>query len=140
MKLLQPIVQAAGAAAEKFFENKGKVAEFQAEFYRNIVELVTSNEEARKAVLLGEIQGESWLQRNWRPVLMLSIVGIVINNHLFAPYVMLIAGVDVVVDLPERMWDLMLLGVGGYIPARSLEKAVSVWAETKKQKKTNDSD
>ncbi|MDP2432909.1 MAG: 3TM-type holin [Pseudomonadota bacterium] len=85
--------------------------------------------EAQSKIILAEAQGESWLQRNWRPVLMLVIVAIIANNYLIAPYVNAIFGAGSVptLELPERLWDLMTLGVGGYVAGRSAEKLMQTW-------------
>lgn len=131
MKLLQPIVDVAGRVAEEFFENKQKAGEFVVEFQKAVLGLAATNDQVRGAIITAEAQGESWLQRNWRPTLMLAITSIVVNNHLLAPYVMLMFDVSIVVDLPERLWDLMVIGVGGYIGGRSVEKTVEAWANAK---------
>ena len=78
--------------------------------------------QARMRVILAEAGGESWAQRNWRPILMLVIVAIVANNYLLAPYLGAVFGTGLSLELPERLWDLMTLGVGGYIAGRSVEK------------------
>lgn len=87
--------------------------------------------EAQSKLILAEAQGESWLQRNWRPILMLTIVAIVANNYLLAPYLnaLIGAGAVPVLELPERLWDLMTLGVGGYVAGRSAEKIVATWKD-----------
>lgn len=83
--------------------------------------------EGRMKIVLAEAQGASWLQRNWRPVLMLTVVAIIANNYLLAPYVNALFGANSVpvLALPERLWDLMTLGVGGYVVGRSAEKIVT---------------
>ena len=78
----------------------------------------------RGEIVTSEIKGESWIQRAWRPILMLSIVAIVVNNYILYPYLNLMFGPDtaVILDLPDKMWNLMTVGVGGYIVGRSGEK------------------
>ena len=80
--------------------------------------------DARAAILVAEIKGESWAQRNWRPVLMLTIVAIVANNYLVAPYLQLMGAHSLVLDLPDKLWSLMTLGTGGYIVGRTSEKVI----------------
>lgn len=78
--------------------------------------------ESAKEVLLAEANG-SWLQRNWRPVLMLSVVAIIVNNYILFPYMKMIwPKAAVVLELPDGLWTLMQIGVGGYILGRSGEK------------------
>ena len=89
-------------------------------------ELITLLESQTK-IILGEIQGESWLQRNWRPILMLVIVSIVANNYLVYPYLSLFWNQAPVLTLPEHLYSLMKIGVGGYIVGRSVEKGIETW-------------
>lgn len=83
--------------------------------------------EAKAKVLVAEIQGASWMQRNWRPVLMLTIVAIVANNYILFPYLSMFTTKAVVLELPEKLYNLMTVGVGGYIVGRSAEKGVAIW-------------
>jgi predicted MFS family arabinose efflux permease len=79
-------------------------------------------------VVMAEAQGESWLQRNWRPILMLTIVAIVANNYVVAPYIQLFFSKGIQLELPEKLWSLLQIGVGGYVIGRSAEKiAESKW-------------
>jgi hypothetical protein len=78
--------------------------------------------DVRAQILTAEITSQSWLARNWRPILMLVIVAIVANNYLIFPYVKLFGGESTILELPERLWTLMEIGVGGYIIGRSGEK------------------
>ena len=69
------------------------------------------------AVVKGETDG-NWLQRSWRPLVMLSFAGSVVVGVLF--------------DLPllaenSRLWDLLEIGIGGYVVGRSLEKMTAFW-------------
>lgn len=89
--------------------------------------------ENQAKLVLGEIQGESWLQRNWRPILMISIVAIVVNNYLIFPYLSLWTDKVVVLALPERLFQLMSIGVGGYVVGRTVEKGIDKWKKPDNQ-------
>ena len=71
----------------------------------------------KSKIVESEAKGESWLQRNWRPLLMCICMFIVFNNYVLVPYFQL-----PVTTLDEHIWTLMDLGVGGYVAGRSLEK------------------
>lgn len=83
--------------------------------------------EAQSRVVVAEAQSESWLARNWRPITMLTFVSIIANNYLFAPYMMAFGFKSVMLQLPEHLWYLMEIGLGGYIIGRSMENGVKVW-------------
>jgi hypothetical protein len=73
--------------------------------------------EHQASIIQTEAKGESWLQRNWRPILMLLCIFIVFSNYVLVPYF----GIPSVI-LDEHIWNLIEVGTGGYIAGRSLEK------------------
>lgn len=85
----------------------------------------------KSAIIIAEAKGGSWLQRNWRPMLMCLFGIIIANNYIIYPYVVMLFGVEnaVKMDIPPDMWDLLKLGVSGYIVGRSVEKAVKSWKD-----------
>lgn len=99
--------------------------EKKAELEIRYAELDKAINEARSNVIMAEAQGESWLQRNWRPLLMLVIIVIVANNYILYPYLSIFTNKIKVLDLPDRLWQLMEIGVGGYILGRTFEKVKS---------------
>lgn len=103
-------------------EDKDQAARLKNAVQQRLIDQQDARLNARMKVILAEATGESWLQRNWRPLLMIVIVAIVANNYLLAPYLGAMFGVGLQLQLPEQLWDLMTLGVGGYIAGRSGEK------------------
>lgn len=101
---------------------RNELVKIQNEMSARLLEYESKLMEAKKSIILAETQGQSWLQRNWRPVLMLVIVAIVANNYLLVPYLALFGVPAVTLELPESLWGLMTLGVGGYIGGRTVEK------------------
>ncbi|ACL05668.1 3TM-type holin [Desulfatibacillum aliphaticivorans] len=88
--------------------------------------------EVQGDIVKAEAQGESWLQRNWRPILMMSIVAIVVNNYLLVPYGQIFfPGSVKVLELPPALWELMKIGVGGYVVGRTGEKMIKEWKNNK---------
>ncbi len=90
-----------------------------------LIEQESALTEAARDVLVAEARGESWMQRNWRPLTMLVFAAIIANNYLVAPYVQAFGGVAVVLDIPDGMWRLLTMGLGGYVVGRTLEKTGS---------------
>jgi hypothetical protein len=78
-------------------------------------------------IVTAEAKGESWLQRNWRPVTMMIFVFIVANNYIIAPYAQAISGASVSLPTPPDLWALIKIGLGGYVVGRSAEKCVAAW-------------
>ena len=73
--------------------------------------------EQQSNLILTEAKAESWLQRNWRPLLMLICMWIVFSNYILSPYF----GIPVLL-LDDHIWQLIEMGVTGYVAGRSLEK------------------
>jgi len=96
--------------------------EKKAELQMKLAELDKAVMEAQSSVVIAEAQGQSWLQRNWRPLLMLVIITIVANNYILFPYLSIVTDKVKVLDLPDKLWVLMEIGVGGYILGRTVEK------------------
>lgn len=83
--------------------------------------------EGQASIIVQEAKG-GWLQRNWRPMLMCLFGIIIANNYIVHPYIALFwPGKSVMMEIPEAMWGLLKIGVGGYIVGRSTEKAVQMW-------------
>ena len=78
-------------------------------------------------IVTAEAKGESWLQRNWRPVTMMVFMFIVANNYIIAPYAQAISGASVSLPTPPDLWALIKIGLGGYVVGRSAEKCVAAW-------------
>lgn len=84
-------------------------------------------EGAKRDIIVAEAQGESWLQRNWRPLIMSMFGFIIANNYILNPYISAMFGVDIVLEIPPDMWELLKIGIGGYIVGRSAEKGIGIW-------------
>lgn len=74
--------------------------------------------EKKAAIIIAEATQGSWLTRSWRPIMMLMfgfcILWEVVGQAHLLPAIV----------LPERMWDIMELGLGGYVIGRSAEQVV----------------
>lgn len=74
-----------------------------------------------------EIKSDHWLQRSWRPILMLCMTLIIINTYILMPYINLFLTQKIIITLPDTFYDLLIIGVGGYVVGRSVEKSVRNW-------------
>jgi len=115
---------------DQLVEDKDQAAKLKAEFQLQAMQAdysaINAEIQAQAQIVAAEAQGQSWLQRNWRPVLMLVIVAIVANNYIIYPYLELFGVKATPLELPERMWSLMQIGVGGYVVGRSAESCRSL--------------
>lgn len=113
------------------------LAELEVKVAERILELRMQALELQAGIIHAESTGGK-LQRNWRPLLMLSFMLILVNNYILLPYgpvVENIFGLDpgtiVLLDFPAGFWSLLTVGVGGYITSRGVEKGLSEWRRGK---------
>jgi len=80
-----------------------------------------------KAVIVAEANSDSWIAKNWRPLTMLVFTFIVANNYILYPYLSLFWADAPELELPVYLWDLLKIGLGGYVVGRSAEKVATNW-------------
>lgn len=73
--------------------------------------------ESQAKVLAAEASSDSWLTSSWRPILMLVFTSIVAYDYLIAP----LLGRSMLPPPPD-LWELLKIGIGGYVTGRSIEK------------------
>lgn len=76
-------------------------------------------------IIITEAKG-NWLQRSWRPILMLAFGFIVIYVKFVAP----LFGLPVP-PLENEFWNLLQLGIGGYVIGRTGEKMIDAYTNKK---------
>jgi hypothetical protein len=120
---LDPLTAALDAGKtliDKFWPDAGEVE-------RQKVQTLLAVFMAQADIVKEEAQSQSWLARSWRPITMLVFVGLIVArwfgwaapNLTDAEYL--------------KLWDIVELGLGGYVVGRSVEKvAPSIAAALKK--------
>ena len=70
--------------------------------------------DSQAKIIAAEAQGNSWVQRSWRPITMLTFLSLTVCDSFNW--------------LPNRLapeaWQLLQIGLGGYVVGRSVEKTV----------------
>lgn len=120
--LAAPVINGLFNAVDQAVEDKDEAARIKARLQEMVLTGQMREIEEAAEVIRAEATGESWLQRNWRPLLMCLFGVIIGNNYIVVP----LFGTPMA-DIPPDMWDLLKLGVGGYVVGRSVEKGVKVW-------------
>lgn len=95
---------------------KNKMMQIQANAYTQAIELEKQVMQAKASIITAEANGQSWLQRSWRPITMLTFLALVVADSfgwLANP-------------LATEAWTLLQIGLGGYVVGRSAEKIAPV--------------
>lgn len=128
---LAGLVKEAGGIIDQFVTNDSERAEAKAKLLAlenqlsgDIMAYETELVKARGDIIAAEARSQSWLTRNWRPLLMLSITVILVHKYILYPYLIIIFGGDTVpqLELTPELFNLLTIGVGGYVVGRSGEK------------------
>ena len=127
ISVLAPIL---GDLVKRIIPDSDKGVEIEREIKLSLLEHADSIEALRGKIVLSEAQSSSWLTSTWRPLLMMVMVAIIAINYLLFPLANLFLVEPIVgLDLPSELWNLLQIGVGGYIVGRSGEKMVTSWRD-----------
>jgi len=108
---------------DKTVEDKDKAAEIKAGLQTQVLQMLNKELDTAGNIIVAEAKGDSWIQRNWRPITMLVFVGLVVAKWLgfTAP--------GVSEDIELALLDIIKVGLGGYVVGRSVEKGIKVWKQ-----------
>lgn len=125
LPIIGKVLEKGLGVVDQFVEDKDLAIKIKAAITEKVNEQdhkeVVEGIKASASIIIAEAQG-SWLQRNWRPILMLTVIGIIFNNYVMVPYLSLFTDKVVVLELPGGLWSLLNIGTSGYIVGRSAEK------------------
>ena len=116
-----PVIKGLFNIIDQTVEDKDAANKIKAEIANQQHELIQTELKGAVEIILAEAKG-NWLQRSWRPLLMLIAMTIIANNYILVPYLSMWTDKIVVLDLPDGLWTLLVTGVGGYVVGRSGEK------------------
>jgi hypothetical protein len=110
------VVKEVGNVIDKLFTSEEERIKAKNEVFKVLQEQQLELQKLQTEVILAEANG-NWLQRSWRPILMLAFGFIVIYVKFIAPLFSLR-----IPPLENEFWNLLQLGIGGYVVGRSAEK------------------
>ena len=99
---------------EERLEIKQKMFQIQSEAFKQAEAYEKELLSAKAKIISAEAQGASWLQRNWRPITMLTFLVLVVCDSFGL----------LAFRLADEAWTLLQIGLGGYVVGRSAEKIV----------------
>ena len=116
---------------------KAKLLEIQAGVITESIELEKSAISAKTAIIIQEAKSDSWLTKSWRPIVMLSLAASVLAYWFGLTPTDSSTGLSMIpLEIVNRMYSLVQLGVGDYIASRGAEKVIpKVIASLKEKEK-----
>mgnify|MGYP000745167385 CR=1 FL=1 len=105
-----------GKVIDNIFTNDEERQQAKNELVKIIQQKELELQKMQTDIIIAEAKG-NWLQRSWRPILMLAFGFIVIYVKFIAPLFDL-----KIPELENEFWNLLQLGIGGYVIGRSAEK------------------
>lgn len=102
-------------------EEKGRIRTaimgVQVQMGMKLLDYETKRMEMQSAIIQAEAKSGSWITRSWRPLTMLTFLGMLVSFWFgYTPP-------NVEPYLPD-LFDLIKLGLGGYVIGRSAEKVI----------------
>lgn len=117
---LTAVLEAGKTLADKWWPDAGEADRLRMNAF--VSEFV-----ARAGIVQAEAASSNWLASSWRPITMLTFVGLIVARWFgwAAP------------NLTEaeylKLWDIVELGLGGYVIGRSVEKVAPTIADALKR-------
>ena len=99
---------------EERLKIKAGLFEMQSNMAAKVMDYEAKMLDAKASIITAEATGQSWLQRNWRPITMLTFLGLVVCDSFGL----------LAFRLANEAWTLLQIGLGGYVVGRSAEKIV----------------
>ena len=103
-------------------EDKDAGNKLKFQIQKQLLESKGTELEAQAKIVLAEAQG-SWLQRNWRTMLMVTFAGLVVA-HWFG-----LTASNIPESVQNSLLNIVMVGVGGYVAGRSSEKVADKWKD-----------
>jgi hypothetical protein len=120
---LSEVVNSIGNAVDNVITNDEERSQAKEQLTEIVTNYSQSMTNSAKDVLVTEMGG-NWLQRSWRPIIMLAFGFIVVYEYFLSKVFGWPAA-----NLPENFWGLLEIGMGGFVIGRSAEKITKTLAE-----------
>jgi hypothetical protein len=122
LQVLLPILGTIGAqVAKNLFPDPAdeqKRLEVEKNFAIETMKQAQAIETAAAEIVKAEAQSGSFLAANWRPITMLIFVALIVARWFG------VAAPNLAEEEYIKLWDIVQLGLGGYVIGRSAEKIV----------------
>lgn len=113
---------------EEKLKLQAQIKAVENELLAKVIDYESKLLESKTAIITAEATGQSWMQRNWRPITMLTfLVLVVFDSFGWLPS-----------PLAGDAWTLLQIGLGGYVAGRSAEKMTQQYLQARPADKKGD--
>ena len=119
-----PLVKTLFKTIDKTIDNKADAEKIKQSIQQQLLSGQLKELEAQASIITAEARG-SFLQRNWRPMLMLVFAGLIVA-HWFG-----YTAPNIPESVQNSLLNIVLVGMGGYIVGRSGEKIMDKYKDKK---------
>jgi len=106
---------------EEKLKLQAQIKAVENELLAKVIDYESKLLEGKTAIITAEATGQSWMQRNWRPITMLTfLVLVVCDSFGWLPS-----------PLAGDAWTLLQIGLGGYVAGRSAEKMTQQYLQAR---------
>ena len=114
IKPVTDLIDSLHTSGEEKGKLKNELTKLENEISSQILTYETKLMDVQAKVITAEATGASWMQRNWRPITMLTFLVLVVCDSFGL----------LAFRLAAEAWTLLQIGLGGYVVGRSAEKIV----------------
>ena len=119
--LAAPLLNGFFSAVDQTIEDKDEAARLKNRLQEMVLTGQMREVEAAMKIVVAEAEGGSWIQRSWRPVTMLTFVALIVARWLG------LTAPGVTPEVEMALFEIIKIGLGGYVVGRSVEKGIKVW-------------
>lgn len=112
----------------KKLELKKQIQEIQAKVTSEMMNYQSKLDNLQAEAIKAEASSSSWLARNWRPITMLTFVALIVGRWMGW-----IDTANITKEVESQLFDIIQIGLGGYVVGRSAEKIATTYNMGKKR-------
>lgn len=106
------LIDSMHTSEEERLKIKEELFKVQSQLTVKVMDYESKLVQEKTKTITAEAQGQSWIQRNWRPITMLTFLVLVVCDSFGL----------LAFRLADQAWSLLQIGLGGYVIGRSAEK------------------
>lgn len=120
LNIITPIVGSLFKTVDKVIDNKAEGDKIKAKIQEQLLAGELKELEGAAKIIETEAKG-GFLQRNWRPLMMLTFAGLMVA-HWFG-----FTAPNIPESVQNSLLNIIMIGIGGYTVGRSAEKVADKW-------------